>query len=199
LVVCSNEFMEIKSQDHGTWRRIRVVEFMSLFTENPVTTDTEKPYQYKLDLELKDTKFPLWKHTFVSMLIEKAFQTNGKVVDCQMVVSASQSYRVRQDVISEFIAEKIQTNPAGIITNTELCGVFTDWHKMSYGRNCPSMKDVQSQMDKRFKKSTGAGKAWMGVSIVYEANTSYQPQFAVEEEEELVDENDIQHVDMAEF
>jgi len=199
LVVCSNEFMEIKSQDHGTWRRIRVVEFMSLFTEAPVTTDPDKPHQFKLDLELKDNKFPLWKHTFMSMLVEKAFQTNGKVVDCPAVVSASQSYRVRQDVISEFISEKIQVNPAGVITNTELCGVFTDWHKMSYGRNCPSMKDVQSHMDKKFKKGNGTGKTWVGVSIVYEANTSYQPQFATEEEEELVDEGDIQHVDVGEF
>ena len=199
LVVCSNEFMEIKSQDHGTWRRIRVVEFMSLFTENPVTTDPDKPHQFKLDLELKDNKFPLWKHTFMSMLVEKAFQTNGKVVDCEAVVSASQSYRVRQDVIAEFISEKIQVNPAGMITNTELCGVFTDWHKMSYGRNCPSMKDVQSHMDKKFKKGTGTGKSWVGVSIVYEANTTYQPTFATEDEEELVDEADIQHVELGEF
>lgn len=201
LVVCSNEFMEIKSQDHGTWRRIRVVEFMSLFTENPVTTDAEKPHQFKLDLELKDTKFPLWKHTFVSMLVEKAFQTNGKVVDCPMVVSASQSYRVRQDVIAEFISEKIQTNPAGVITNTELCGVFTDWHKMSYGRNCPSMKDVQAHMDKKFKKGNGVGKTWIGVSIIYEANMTTYGQGSVGEyeDEELVDENDIQHVDAGEF
>jgi P4 family phage/plasmid primase-like protien len=45
LVVCSNEFMEIKSQDHGTWRRIRVVDFMSLFVETPKQGDIEKPYQ----------------------------------------------------------------------------------------------------------------------------------------------------------
>lgn len=199
LVVCSNEFMEIKSQDHGTWRRIRVVEFMSLFTENPVNTDPEKPYQFKLDLELKDIKFPIWKHTFMSMLVDKAFQTNGKVVDCPAVISASQSYRVRQDVIAEFISEKIQVNPAGMITNTELCGVFTDWHKMSYGRNCPSMKDVQAHMDKKFKKGAGTGKSWVGISIVYEANAIYQTPGNAVEEEELVDEADIQHVDMAEL
>jgi phage/plasmid-associated DNA primase len=31
LVVCSNTMMEIKSNDHGTWRRIRVVPYKSLF------------------------------------------------------------------------------------------------------------------------------------------------------------------------
>ena len=38
LVVTANVFMKIESNDHGTWRRIRPVPFMSLFTENPVMT-----------------------------------------------------------------------------------------------------------------------------------------------------------------
>ena len=36
LAVCTNNLFDIKSTDDGTWRRIRIVSFMSLFTENPV-------------------------------------------------------------------------------------------------------------------------------------------------------------------
>ena len=43
LGVCTNTLLEIHAQDHGTWRRIRVVPFMSLFTENPVEGDANKP------------------------------------------------------------------------------------------------------------------------------------------------------------
>jgi P4 family phage/plasmid primase-like protien len=50
LVVTCNNLMEIKSNDHGTWRRIRTVPFLSLFTKNPVNNDKDKPYQYQLDL-----------------------------------------------------------------------------------------------------------------------------------------------------
>jgi hypothetical protein len=39
LVVTCNVFMEIKSNDHGTWRRIRAVPFKSLFTKNPTSGD----------------------------------------------------------------------------------------------------------------------------------------------------------------
>ena len=34
IVVCSNNFMKVPTQDHGTWRRIAVIDYMSKFTEN---------------------------------------------------------------------------------------------------------------------------------------------------------------------
>jgi P4 family phage/plasmid primase-like protien len=167
LAVCSNEFMEIKSQDHGTWRRIRVVDFMSLFTENPVENDPAKPYQYKLDLELKDTKFHAWKQVFAALLVEKAYQTNGKVTDCEIVKASSQSYRERQDFIAEFIADKIAEDPNGTITKVELSSEFTLWYQATYGRGGPSQKDVQAYMDKKFNKCNKR-KVWTGVRIRYE-------------------------------
>ena len=51
LAVCTNNLFDIKSNDDGTWRRIRVCHFMSLFTEDPVKNDSRKPYQFKVDLE----------------------------------------------------------------------------------------------------------------------------------------------------
>jgi phage/plasmid-associated DNA primase len=66
LVVCSNEFMVIRSQDHGTWRRIRVVDFEALFTENPRQGDESKPYQYILDKGIKE-KFHSWREVFASL------------------------------------------------------------------------------------------------------------------------------------
>ena len=51
--------MRLKSNDDGTWRRIRVVEFLSKFTENPVDDDPDQPYQFKVDKKLED-KFTKW-------------------------------------------------------------------------------------------------------------------------------------------
>ena len=189
LAVCSNEFMEIKSQDHGTWRRIRVVDFMSLFTENPVDTDPAKPYQYKLDLELKDTKFPAWKTVFAALLVEKAYATNGKVTDCEIVKASSQSYRERQDYIAEFIADKIAEDPNGTITKVELSSEFTLWYQATYGRGGPSQKDVQAYMDKKFNKCTKR-KVWTGVRIRYERD---------EEAGSVVEDSDIDDVDVSEL
>lgn len=162
LVVCSNEFMEIKSMDHGTWRRIRVVDFESLFTEKPVSGDVDKPYQYKLDKNIKE-KFDEWKHVFMSMMVNIAFKTNGMVEDCDKVMSSSNSYRERQDYYAEFINERIVVNPTGCIIKNILVNVFKEWYSSNYGFKGNNPKDITVHIDKRFSKNKNG--VWVGISI----------------------------------
>lgn len=163
LVVCSNEFMTIKTQDHGTWRRIRVVDFMSLFTDKPVDTDPSKPYQFKLDRDLKEKRFDEWKTTFAAMLVAKVFETQGNVSDCPIVLASSNLYRERQDYIAEFIGDRIVLDPYGSITKVRLNMEFKIWFETTYGRSGgPSPKDVQSYLDKKYQKCP-IRKIWLGV------------------------------------
>ena len=106
LVVTCNVLMAIKSNDHGTWRRQRLAHFMSLFTENPVEGDEEKPYQYKLD-KFIDEKFDIWAPIFMSMLVNIAFEKNGIVNDCDIVMAKTKEYRESQDYMSEFVKDRI--------------------------------------------------------------------------------------------
>lgn len=167
LALCANEFMEIKSMDHGTWRRIRVVDFMSMFTENPVHGDPTCPYQFKSieEGELKE-KFESWKHVFMGMLVQKAFETHGYVKDCDIVLKASKSYRESQDYIAEFISDKIIVDPQGTIQKTELTSEFNIWYQGAFGKKSPKIKDVQAYMDKKFGKYEKY-KCWKGVRINY--------------------------------
>ena len=63
MILTCNELPEVPSDDGGTWRRIRVIEFTSKFCENPV-----KPNEFAMDLELSD-KFDRWAESFISMFI----------------------------------------------------------------------------------------------------------------------------------
>lgn len=81
LVVATNYLLTINATDNGTWRRIAVVQHKSVFTDNPVQGDKEKPYQFKVDREMGE-KFKLWKEVFASMLVKKAIQTKGDVQSC---------------------------------------------------------------------------------------------------------------------
>ena len=166
LVLCSNSLMEINSQDHGTWRRVRVVDFMALFTDNPKKGDLEKPYQY-LKIDDITEKFDEWKEVFASMLVEKVFETNGFVKDCQIVMKSSNSYRESQDFIAEFVADRILLDPKGTMTKSELKAEFDLWYVGIYGKGLPSMKDVYADMDKRFGKFTEKRKCWCGARINY--------------------------------
>ena len=162
LIVCANYLLEIKSMDHGTWRRIRVVDFLSLFTKNPVDDDPEKPYQFMIDENLPD-KFEVWKTVFMSMLVEKALETNGVVNDCPIVMASSNAYKKKQDVLAEFIDEKIMECEGRILTKTTINHEFTNWHNNTYGGKCPSPKELHVYLDKQFGKCTPKG--WMNVSI----------------------------------
>ena len=114
LVVCTNHLFDIKSNDDGTWRRIRVCDFMSLFTENPVDGDEDKPYQFKVDKNI-DIKFEKWKLVFMSMLVEKAMKTKGEVLDCDIVCAKSQLYRETQDHFAEYVRDNIKISEDGKI------------------------------------------------------------------------------------
>jgi P4 family phage/plasmid primase-like protien len=54
LVVCTNNLFDIESNDDGTWRRIRKVDFLSKFIDEGEQYMDETPYVYTKDKSLKD-------------------------------------------------------------------------------------------------------------------------------------------------
>ena len=166
LAVCSNQFMEVKTQDDGTWRRIRVVEYKSKFTENPVDNDPEYPYQFLVDDNIY-VKFERWKEVFASMLVDITFINKGSVHVPDCVLSASKSYRESQDYIAEFIKDKIIVDPKGKIKKTELNSDFSLWYMSTYGRGGPPPKDVHAYMDKAYGKSKIIN-TWTGIKLRYD-------------------------------
>ena len=158
---------DIRAQDHGTWRRIRADPFLSLFTENPVTDDPEKPYQYKLDSTI-DEKFDVWKTVYLAMMVERVLQTGGRVVDCEIVLKASNEYKQKQDIIAQFINEKVVKEPGytGILKKTQVKNEFIIWHESNLGTKGPPPKEVFVYLDRMFGPQVNGG--WRGVKIVYD-------------------------------
>ena len=166
LVVCTNILPEIKAQDHGTWRRIRVVPYMSLFTENPVQGDPYKPYQFELDPKI-DEKFDSWKTVFLAMLVERVLKTDGNVPDCETVLKASNDYKNKQDVISQFINDKIVRVPgAPILKKSSVNAEFTIWHQSNYGTKGPQSKEVHDSLDRMFGAHDKTG--WKDLKLLYD-------------------------------
>ena len=165
LVVACNNLMGIKSNDHGTWRRIRTVPFKSLFTENPVAGDKDKPYQFKIDKYI-DEKFDKWKEVMASMLVDIVYKTDGVVEDCSIVLEKSNEYRESQDYISEFIKDRVIKDTDGKIKKTELNNDFSIWYASNYGGRGPSPKDLHEYMDKQYGRIRN--QSWSGVRIRYE-------------------------------
>ena len=166
LALCSNTFMEIKAQDHGTWRRVRVVDFVSLFTDTPVADDPDKPFQFKLDRRLME-RFAVWRSVFLAMLAQRAFATGGAVADCPKVLASSNSYRERQDCFAEFIGDRISSDPQGVLTKTAVVAAFREWYAQNYGFKSTTTKDITAYLDKVFGKNRGG--VWTGARLKADA------------------------------
>ena len=170
LVVTTNTMFDIKNNDDGTWRRIRVCDFESKFLEKPYEDDVKfprdlYPYQYIIDKRL-DAKFNSWAPIMMSKLVELAFKTKGNVVDCKKVLSASDEYRNSQDYLAQFTKDKIMKISGGRIKKTELSETFKQWYTSNYGRSVPKGKELYDFMDKRYGAYKNGG--WNNVSIIYD-------------------------------
>jgi phage/plasmid-associated DNA primase len=174
-IIMANHFLEIKSRDHGTWRRVRVIEFKSLFTDEPVKGDKYKPFQFK-KVDNLDAKFDEWKEVFMGLLVEKAFQNKGIVKICSMVSAASNQYRQNQDFLAEFIHDKIMKREGCYVKKGELNSEFKDWYNLNYGYSkLNKTKELHGCMDKLFGNYSEQG--WKGVAINYEHDDNSSARF----------------------
>ena len=178
LAVCTNTLFDIKSNDDGTWRRIRVCPFMSKFTENPVHDDEDSPYQYKVNKKL-DQRFDEWGPVFMAKLVDIASKLKGNVEDCKIVMATSEEYREGQDYLAEFNKEMIEKSQDSVIKKDELYEEFCKWYREHYGRIVPKGKELYDYMNKKYGKCKK--KMWNGVRIIYQYDEEQQEDGELEQ------------------
>jgi putative DNA primase/helicase len=177
LVVCTNSLFDIETADDGTWRRIRKCDFMSKFIDEGETHTDDTPYVYLKDKGLKD-KLSSLAPVFASMLVNRAYETEGIVENCSTVENASNKYRKGQDHIAGFISEMIVQvdNPNKYVNKTGLNSAFKKWFEETQGsRKVPKAEELHDSMNKKFGKCKPKG--WYGVQF-------YEP----EEDDNVFDE-----------
>lgn len=166
-IIQSNDFIPIKSRDHGTWRRIRVVRFISLFTDNPVSDDPDKPYQF-LKKDNFEQKFEIWADIFMSMLVEIAYKMQGSLPICKEIQRESDDYRRKQDFIAEFMDEHlVAAEPDERLKKTELIVKFNAWYQEQNGvKITGKTQEIYNIMEKKYgvyRQHPRPG--WAGVAL----------------------------------
>lgn len=171
LCVCTNYLFEVKSNDDGTWRRIRIVDFVSKFARKEKLDQIDNEYKFEADPHLDD-KIERWGPVFMSMLVKLAFENDGKVDDCDSVLESSKKYRELQDHIAGFVSEMIiQTGDTNDkVTKSELSNEFKMWFQENQGnRKPPKGIELYDYMSKVYGKWKQPG--WKGVKIAYPDKT----------------------------
>ena len=177
LVVCTNNLFDIESNDDGTWRRIRKCDFLAKFIDEGEEHTDDTPYVYVKDKDLKD-KLPAFAPVFASMLVKRAFETDGVVENCETVNKASMKYRNGQDHIAAFVNNRIEKtgNKKDRINKRGVSEEFKIWFQQEQGaRKVPRGEELFNYMEKKFGHYPEKG--WLGIRFI-------QPE---EEDEDIYD------------
>jgi len=189
LVVCTNALFEMKTNDDGTWRRMKLVDFLSKFISEGESHTDDTKYVFLKNKSLKEN-LPKWAPIFISMLIKRVCETNGEVNDCLEVISASEKYRQSQDAITGFIREriiKVDKNLYGV-SKTSLNNVFKEWFQMNFGnRKAPKLSELLDGVTKQFGHKHLKTNKWYNIEIKEESDEDLDA-------EGIEHEDDIEHL-----
>ena len=172
MILTCNQKPKLPEDDEATWRRVRLVEFISKFTWEPkgseingvwVPEDPDHP-QFPID-ETVNENFDDWAEYFMSILIHTY---NGmKDEDFREpieVMKYTEQYQQKQDLLQEFISERIDIDETSNISKKELYSEIKRWLELNY----PSEKEkctpkkIKEYLNKKF---TIKGSKYIGIRI----------------------------------
>lgn len=149
MILTCNTLPNVPSDDGGTWRRIRVVEFLSKFCETP---DPMKENEFAMDTELSD-KFINWREYFMSLLIEyyKKYKITG-IIEPEEVLKCTKEYQKNNDIFLEFIEEECERNEEEFVSYMDIFNSYKMWCKAN---NTIPLNAKKSVFIKAISKSLG--------------------------------------------
>lgn len=162
MILTCNHLPNVPSDDGGTWRRIRVVEFTSKFKENP---DPNNETEFLMDTDLS-SKFEDWKEHFMALLIEyyKKYRVEG-IFEPEDVLKCTKEYQRNNDNCLEFLEQEVEKDDRGFLSANDLYSKFGYWIK----DNAPHIKlttkkHFASAVEKTLGKSVHSYKiqGWKG-------------------------------------
>ena len=173
LVVATNNLLCIKSNDEGTWRRIRVCDYICRFLDkkDPVYKENN-PHHFIRNKKLPEN-LERWKYVFMAMLVEKNLETGGMVCDCESVMASSGKYRATQNYLAKFKEEMIVKEEGGPgLRKGVVWNAFKDWYRENYDAKTSGKRDELFVYLNRELGPCGTNKKnknrWAGFSIIQE-------------------------------
>ncbi|AQN68125.1 protein kinase family protein [Saudi moumouvirus] len=150
-----NDLPNIKSDDDGTWRRLKVVPFLSKFVKYSEATKKMKKKlpenHYWADCNLSE-KLPEWKQGFMCMLLKyyKKYRTDG-LVHPKLVTKYTADYRKKCDVFQDFIGDYLERTQdvKNYVKIIDIHEGMKSWYRANYDGKCPNTKELRNYLQHR--------------------------------------------------
>ena len=183
MIMTCNELPEVGSDDGGTWRRIRVVEFTSKFVDNP---DPKNPREFPMDQDLTE-KLDRWSDTFMSMLIEhhKEMGDVKNMIEPAEVRIATEGYKKNNDIIGQYVGDKLEKDETAT-TRFQLNPLFSDFKSWATqiipkGKKIPDRNQFRAYLEKIYGIYPDNGKGWKGFKMKSSSNNTSEDAPTTEE------------------
>lgn len=136
LLLACNHLPNIPSDDGGTWRRIRVIDFFIKFTSNP-----QNKNERKSDPKLRE-KIKKWNQGFMWLLINEYYpiyvDNEGlEKLEPERVKLSTNKYKADSNVIMEFFNEGLEKDSESTILVNDIYEMFKGWYTNSYNDKKP--------------------------------------------------------------
>jgi P4 family phage/plasmid primase-like protien len=157
LLLC-NHLPHVPSDDGGTWRRIRVVEFTSKFVDDPCEEN-----EFPIDLELS-SKMEDWKEHFMALLIDtyKRYLKEG-IKEPDEVTQCTRDYKRQNDHLADFIHNCVESSEGSFMLMNEAFNELKAWIKDDNIPMKPSTKpELEKYLSKNLVKTTTMGTGMKG-------------------------------------
>ena len=150
MVLTCNTLPTVPSNDNGTWRRLRVIEFTSKFVDHP---NPDNDNEFEMDMDLTQ-KFAIWKEYFISLLINyyKKY-TEGGVTEPDEVLVCTKEYQRNNDVFLDFVEQEFEKNDMTFVSFSQVINCFKSWLKENNINHVSlKLKELTSNLEKCFGK-----------------------------------------------
>lgn len=177
-----NDLPIVPSRDGGTWRRLRVIAFLSKFVDKPATKN-----EFKIDTRLKE-KIQEWGQIFLSYLIyvyNTEYKKKNYLVEPDDVLYSTNAYQADNDHFLEYFNSRLEIveNDKSFIKKKDVVKDFKDWFKDFHeGSKLPRPEQLYKFLDEHSGKENSTKLGWKKL------------QFKIEEE--IVDEDEDTNLDI---
>ena len=158
LLLACNHLPNIPSDDGGTWRRIRVIDFFIKFTSNP-----QNKNERKSDSKLRE-KIKGWNKAFMWLLINVYYpmyvNNDGlESLEPERVKIATDKYKADSNAIMEFFNDQLEKSSNENMALIDVYEMFKQWYTNSYNdkKPIPRKKIIEyfEQNGFEYNKNTG--------------------------------------------
>ena len=176
LVMMCNKLPPVTTMDRGTWRRIRVIEFVSKFVppDDLDLIEKRRPNVFPMD-NMLDKKLRTWREPFLALLVhiyETEYIPFGLNPVPAAVMKASDKYKNDFDTYARFrservrlpttLEEKIQFRDKPMLTK-DIKTIVSKWSKDV--RVELNFQDVINRFTEEFGEPANNGKEWPAICV----------------------------------